>query len=128
MDLDAAVAAIAEPLAAAVARRLEPVIREALADPSGLAGTAVQAERTWLTTAGVAERAQRSINTVRLAVVSGDLHGHQPVRAGRQLRKGAWLVHLAAVDAWVCGLDPRTQAQRCGCVAVTAAALAPSTS
>lgn len=71
---------------------------------------------TWLTSDGVAQRAQRSASTVRLAAVTGQLHGHQSVRDGRPVRKGKWVFHVAAVDAWIQGLDVRTQTTACGCI------------
>jgi hypothetical protein len=74
---------------------------------------------TWLTTADVAERAQRSISTVNAAAVSGELHGHQSTRNGRPIRKGKWLFHTDATDAWIHGLDARAQAVACGCPATT---------
>lgn len=75
---------------------------------------------TWLTTAAAAERACRSVSTVNLAATSGELHGHQSMRNGRPIRKGKWLFNVAAVDAWLHGLDARAQATACGCVAVGA--------
>lgn len=74
---------------------------------------------TWLTSDSVADRAQRSPSTVRLAATSGALHGHQSMRDGRPVRKGKWVFHVAAVDAWLHGLDVRAQADACGCTAVT---------
>lgn len=89
--------------------------RAAVATPP--TGIPVVATPTWLTTAAVSERAERHVTTVRLAAVNGELHGHQAMRNGRPLRKGKWLFHVAAVDAWLRGLDARTQAVACGCAA-----------
>lgn len=72
---------------------------------------------TWLTSVAVADRAQRDPSTVRLAAVTGQLHGHQSMRDGRPIRKGKWLFHAAAVDAWLHGHDIRAQATACGCTA-----------
>lgn len=74
---------------------------------------------TWLTSDAVAARAQRSPSTVRLAAVTGQLHGHQTMRDGRPVRKGKWVFHTAAVDAWVRGHDVRAQITACGCVTAT---------
>ncbi len=74
---------------------------------------------TWLTTDAVAARAQRSTSTVRLAAVTKQLHGHQPMRNGQPMRKGKWIFHAGAVDAWLHGHDERAQAAACGCAAVT---------
>lgn len=62
----------------------------------------------WLTPAQVAERrgGRTHVVTVRKALESGELHGHQRKRGGR------WLVAASAVDAWVQGLDG---AAVCGC-------------
>lgn len=70
----------------------------------------------WLTADAAAERAARHVTTIRLAAVTGDLHGHQPMRNGRRVRGGKWSFHPAAVDAWLRGLDERAQAVACGCV------------
>jgi hypothetical protein len=82
--------------------------------------TAPAPTATWLTSDAVANRAQRSTSTVRLAAVTKQLHGHQPMRDGQPVRKGKWIFHAAAVDAWLHGHDARTQATACGCAAVTA--------
>ena len=74
---------------------------------------------TWLTSGEVADRARRSPSTVRLAAVTGQLHGHQSMRGGKPIRKGKWLFHVTAVDAWIRGLDERAQAIACGCAAAT---------
>lgn len=76
--------------------------------------------QTWLPSGPVAARAGRSVSTIRLAAVTGQLHGHQPMRDGKPVRKGKWIFHAAAVDAWLHGLDTRAQAAACGCTAVVA--------
>lgn len=75
---------------------------------------------TWLPTEGVAAYTHRTVYAVRRSAVSGELHGHQPLRDGKPLRKGKWTFHVAAVDAWLRGQDVRAQAIACGCVAVGA--------
>lgn len=75
----------------------------------------------WLNTAAAAARAHRSPSTVRDAAARGELHGHQPLRNGRPIRKGTWSFHAAAVDAWVRGGDDRAQRIACGCPTVRSA-------
>lgn len=60
----------------------------------------------WLTTAAVALKMNRCVDTVRRLAESGELHGHQPKR------KGTWSFTPEAVDAWVMGQDGETA---CGC-------------
>jgi len=65
----------------------------------------------WLTPAQVAARMREGgskthVVTVRKALESGELHGHQRVHRGR------WAVPAAAVDAWIKGMDG---AAACGC-------------
>ncbi len=84
--------------------------------PAGI--PAVAPAPTWLNSAQVAERADTHVTTIRRAAYAGELHGHQSMRNGRPLRKGKWLFHAAAVDAWLRGLDVRAQAIACGCVPV----------
>lgn len=79
-----------------------------------------EAVTTWLTSDAVADRAQRSASTVRLAAVTKQLHGHQAMRDGQPIRKGKWIFSTAAVDAWLQGHDERTQTSACGCAAVVA--------
>jgi hypothetical protein len=65
----------------------------------------------WLTAAEVKLIANRHIDTVRRALESGELHGHQ------RTRKGRWQIHPNAVDAWIRGMDGPTA---CGCVRLRA--------
>jgi excisionase family DNA binding protein len=60
----------------------------------------------WETTAQVAERTNRHEVTVRRAVNSGKLHGHQTGPGGR------WQFNPLAVDAWV---EKRDSMVACGC-------------
>lgn len=60
----------------------------------------------WLTTKQVAAKRKCHVVTVLKALESGVLHGHQTVRGGR------WLVHPAAVDAWV---QKKDGVEACGC-------------
>lgn len=69
--------------------------------------TAVQS--VWLTTDEAATAARRHVRTVQSALLVAELHGHQ------RRPHGQWIVHPAAVDAWVAGLSPRVQAARCAC-------------
>lgn len=75
---------------------------------------------TWLTTAEVAARTGRHTVTVRRAAADGSLHSHQPLRGGRPVPGSRRRFAAAAVDAWVQGLDDRTQRQACGCAALRA--------
>lgn len=86
--------------------------------PAGI--PVVQPAPTWLTADAAAERASRHVTTIRLAAVTDQLHGHQPLRNGRPVRGGKWTFHVAAVDAWLRGQDVRSQAIACGCVTVAA--------
>lgn len=67
----------------------------------------------WLTPAQVAAKlparrgGTKHVVTVRKALESGELHGHQP--SGR---RGHWSVSAEAVDAWIQGIDGVTA---CGC-------------
>lgn len=95
--------------------------------PNGLAAVAtpptgipISTAPTWLLTDAVAEHAQRTVYAVRRAAYAGELHGHQPLRNGKPLRKGKWTFNVAAVDAWLRGQDVRAQAIACGCVAIGA--------
>lgn len=81
--------------------------------------TAPETAPTWLTSDAVATRAARSTSTVRLAAVTKQLHGHQSTRDGKPIRKGKWVFHTAAVDAWLHGYDLRAQVTACGCEVVT---------
>lgn len=56
----------------------------------------------WLTTAEVAQRTKCHPVTVRRALESGDLHGHQ------HMRRGHWRVAAESADAWSKGQDSRT--------------------
>ncbi|MFI9817597.1 excisionase family DNA-binding protein [Saccharothrix variisporea] len=60
----------------------------------------------WLTVDLVAQRVNRHKVTVRRALESGEMHGHQTGRGGR------WSVAAAAIDAWVQGIDG---VDACGC-------------
>lgn len=51
----------------------------------------------FLTTKQASDRAQRHPVTVRMALISGDLHGSQPSAGGH------WRIQSACVDAWVMG-------------------------
>lgn len=82
--------------------------------------TGIPVTPTWLTADAVAVRALRHVTTIRLAAVEGQLHGHQSMRNGKPIRGGKWSFHVAAVDAWLRGLDARAQAIACGCAAVAA--------
>ncbi|MCA1195103.1 helix-turn-helix domain-containing protein [Saccharopolyspora sp. 6V] len=64
----------------------------------------------WLTAVQAAEHAARHVVTVRRALESGELHGHQARRGG------PWRLRPAAVDAWITGTDGR---HACGCSAVS---------
>lgn len=56
----------------------------------------------WMTPRQVAEKTGRGVNRIRLALESGDLHGHQSAQGGR------WSVDPACIDPWVVGLDSLT--------------------
>lgn len=66
----------------------------------------------WLTPAQVAasvparQGKTMHVVTVRKALESGELHGHQ------RMRRGHWTVSAEAVDAWIKGLDG---VAACGC-------------
>ena len=81
---------------------------------------AVTPTPTWLNSTQVAERAGTHPCTIRRAAVTAELHGHQPMRNGRPLRKGKWLFHTDAADAWLRGQDVRAQAIACGCATLPA--------
>lgn len=70
---------------------------------------------TGLTAAQVADRTGRHPVTVRRALATGDLHGHQPVRDGHPVPGSRWWIADAAADAWVRGADQHTQRAACGC-------------
>ena len=65
-------------------------------------------EVEWLTPAEVAKKrgGKTHVVTVRRALESGELHGHQ------RKRRGHWSVNALAVDAWITGLDGTAA---CGC-------------
>lgn len=75
---------------------------------------------TWLNTAQTAARIHRDPSTVRRAAEHGELHGHQPQRAGRAVPGSRWTFAAAAVDAFVQGLDERAQREACGCARLRA--------
>lgn len=52
----------------------------------------------WHNTDQAAEHTGRHAGTVRKALESGELHGHQRVKGGR------WSVHVDCLDAWVGGM------------------------
>lgn len=56
----------------------------------------------WLTPRQIADRTGGSVNRIRLALESGELHGHQNVAGGR------WRVDPACVDPWLVRLDSKT--------------------
>jgi hypothetical protein len=60
----------------------------------------------WLTPQQVAIATGRHVVTVRLALTTGELHGHQNCQGGR------WRVHPDSVEAWIRGLDTTAP---CGC-------------
>lgn len=74
----------------------------------------------WLTTAQVAARTHRHIETVRSAVAVGDLHGHQAKRGGKSVRGSRWTIADHAADAWVQGHDIDAQQRACGCAGLRA--------
>lgn len=74
----------------------------------------------WLTTAQVAARTHRHVETVRAAVAIGDLHGHQAKRGGKSVRGSRWTIADGAADAWVQGLDVPAQERACGCAGLRA--------
>lgn len=51
----------------------------------------------WLTTQQIAERTGRHVDTVRRALVAGELHGNQ------RKTQACWRAHVDCVDAWVLG-------------------------
>lgn len=63
---------------------------------------------TWVTPAEAAGVAHRHVNTIRKALESGELHGHQRGRRGR------WLVWDGSINPWVTGA---TGTRECACAA-----------
>lgn len=63
----------------------------------------------WLDVAGTAQRAGRHAVTVRRALETGELHGHQ------RRHRGRWQIHINAVDGWIRG--ERDLVAACGCAA-----------
>jgi hypothetical protein len=57
-------------------------------------------------TAKAAELSDRHVVTIRRALDSGELHGHQRVR------RGTWSISPLAIRAWILGID---QKSACGC-------------
>lgn len=64
---------------------------------------------TWMTPAGIKIATGRGISRIREALQNGSLHGHQACFGG------LWRAHSAVVDAWVAGLSPEAQQERCAC-------------
>lgn len=60
----------------------------------------------WMSVPSVADYTGHHRSTVRVALESGELHGHQ-----RRYR-GRWNLHIDAVDAWMRGEDGTAA---CGC-------------
>ncbi len=60
----------------------------------------------WLSVAAAAHRRGCSTRTVRIALETGELHGHQPCFRGR------WTIRTESVDAWIRG---ESSASACGC-------------
>lgn len=56
-------------------------------------------ESPWLTAPEAATYSRRHINTINLALRSGELKGQQP--SGKRL--GRWLIHRDDIDAWIRG-------------------------
>lgn len=64
-----------------------------LREQIGAAGPST-AGRLWFDVAQAAEHAGRHAVTVRKALASGELHGHQSAAGGR------WRIHAECLDAW----------------------------
>ncbi len=60
----------------------------------------------WLTPQQAAKATKRHVDTIRVALREGELHGHQ------RGRRGHWHINPAALEAWVRKQDGTTA---CGC-------------
>ncbi len=54
-------------------------------------------EPIWLSTQQVADRTGRHVDTVRRALIAGELHGNQ------RKANACWRAHRDCVDAWMLG-------------------------
>lgn len=57
----------------------------------------MKSTQIWLSTQQAAERAGRHPDTVRRALIAGELHGHQAKA------NACWRAHVDCVDAWLLG-------------------------